>query len=420
MNTINKFDSGLRLVHRKIEGLRSVAIGIFTGVGSANEDESNNGISHFIEHMLFKGTPSRSSFDIVCEIDGLGAQINAFTAKQMSCYYTVSIDEYAENCVEVLSDIYFNSLFDKQELERESSVVLEEIAMSEDTPDDLCLEKLTSAFYKGSSLGFTILGKPKNIKGFTAQDLRDYIADKYCADNTVISIVGNIDLEKAKDIADKYFEGKFAKKKSSDWHDKPFITTSQSVITIKDLEQSNIAFAFPSYPYGSDMELPMMLMNTIFGGGMSSRLFQDIREKQGLAYSVYSYPSAYINNGDMTIYLGTNMNTSKQAIASVRNEIERLKKDGLSEEEFERGKKQLKGAYTLGQESTTSLMKIYARNCLYANRTLDFDERINNIDKIKLEETKEVIDKIFDFDKVTSSYVGKKIDYDPLKVIKGE
>lgn len=419
LNTIYTFEDGLRLAHRELKGIRSVSIGVFTGVGSGNETAENNGISHFVEHMMFKGTPKRTAYDIVCQTDGLGAMINAFTAKQLTCYYTVSVDEYADNCMEILSDIYFNSLFDKEEMEKEKGVVLEEISMSEDEPIDLCLENATSAYFKGSPLGMTILGERENIKAFTPEKIRAYVDEHYCADNSVISIVGNISFEKAKALTEQYFAGKYKRRHASVWADKPHVTSPISAVRIKDIEQANLGMVFPSVEFNNPLDTATMLVNTIFGGGMSSRLFQDIREKQGLAYNVSSYPSNYVNNGNLTIYAGTNINSACKATQSIRKEIMNLKKDGLSAEEIERGKKQLKGSYILGQENAQSLMKLYAKYALLANTPFDFDAKIAAIDKVDEAQVRAVIDGIFDMDKVSTSYVGKEISCDLLEIMRG-
>lgn len=411
------FNSGLKMVHKQMTGVRSVAIGVMVAVGSASENAENNGISHFIEHMMFKGTKKRSAYDIVCEIDGLGAQINAYTSKQTTCYYTMSVDEYAENCMEIMSDFLFGSTFEKAEMEKEKGVVLEEIAMSEDIPDDVCLEKLGEAYFKGSNLGFTVLGSADNIRNFKREDLQRYIADKYNASNMIISIVGNIEEQKAKDLVAKYFESRVSK---SDYKMQKSTQTPkcESVITVKPLEQASIAFGFPSIEFGSKSNMSMLAMNTIFGGGMSSRLFQEVREKSGLAYNVYSYPSAYFGDGMFSIYVGTNPKTAKQAIESIKQQIDLLKRDGISKEELERVKKQIKGNYALSQESSSSLMRVYGRNALFLDEYFDFDQKINEIDFITQDSVKEMIDFVFDFDKVVSSYVGKQIDFDPLQIIK--
>ena len=417
-NNITYFKSGLKLIHKQMQSVRSVAIGVMFAVGSASENDENNGISHFIEHMMFKGTNKRSAFDIVCEVDGLGAQINAFTSKQSTCYYTISVDEYAENCMEIMSDFLFNSTFDQVEMDKEKGVVLEEIAMSEDTPDDLCMENLGSSYYKGSRLGYTILGNADNIRNFKTEDLKKYVAEKYSAGNMVISVVGNITKEKAIELTAKYFDNNVFK---SDYKMQKVKHTPKcdSVITIKPLEQSNIAVAFPSLEFGADNYMSLLALNSAFGGGMSSRLFQEVREKSGLAYNVYSYPSAYFADGEFSIYIGTNPKTSKQALESIKKEIVKLKNGGLGDEELARVKKQLKGNYALSQESSASLMRVYGRNALFLDETFDFDKKISEIDLITRDSIMDIIDYTFDFDKVVTSYVGKEIDFCPLDIIKG-
>lgn len=417
-NKITYFKSGLKMIHKKMTGVRSVAIGVMFAVGSASENEKNNGIAHFIEHMMFKGTAKRSAYDIVCDIDGLGAQINAYTSKQSTCYYTISVDEYAENCMEIMSDFLFNSTFEKGEMDKERGVILEELAMSEDTPDDLCMENLTSAYYKGSSMGYNILGTADNIRNISADDLRSFIADKYSAGNMVVSVVGNIDESKAYELVAKYFDTKVFQ---SDYK-MPKVRhnpTNESVITIKPLEQSNLAIAFPCIEFGSDKQMPLLALNTAFGGGMSSRLFQEVREKNGYAYNVYSYPSAYYGDGIFSIYLGTNPKTSKKALETIKEQILTLKKDGLSANELERVKKQIKGSYALSQESSSSLMRVYGRNALFLDEYFDFDKKIKEIESINRDSIMDVVNYIFDFDKAVTSYVGKEIDFNPLDIIKG-
>lgn len=415
---IYQFENNLRLVHKKLQGVRSVAVGIYVAVGSGNETEENNGISHFIEHMLFKGTNKRNSFDIVKEIDGLGAQVNAFTSKQMTCYYTISVSDYVEKCVEILSDLFYNSTFLPQELEKERGVVLEEIAMTEDTPDDLVVENLAKVFFKGNSLGRPILGNAETISKLTSQDLIDYKNKMYTPENTLICMVGDIDFETAKTLTAKYFECVQKSKGNLNEFDSACSIVSDSYIVNKPLEQANIAIAFPSLEFAHPNMDALNLFNTIFGGGMSSKLFQQVREELGLAYSVFSYPSTYINNGALTIYLGTNPKTAEKAIKAVCDVIAEVKEKGLTLEELERGKKQLKGSYVLGQESTSAQMRIYGRYALFKNLCFDFDKQLDNIDKITLEDINYVINKVFDFDKVCISYVGKEIDFNPLNIIK--
>ena len=314
--------------------------------------------------------------------------------------------------MEIMSDFLFNSTFDQVEMDKEKGVVLEEIAMSEDTPDDLCLENLASAYYKGSNLGYTILGNAENIRNFKTADLKDYINSRYSAGNMVVSVVGNISEQKATELVSKYFDknvfkGGYKMQKQS------HTPKCDSVVTIKPLEQSNIAIAFPSLEFGAQNYMSLLALNSAFGGGMSSRLFQEVREKSGLAYNVYSYPSAYYGDGVFSIYLGTNPKTTEQALRSIKQE-----NNGLGEDELARVKKQLKGNYALSQESSAALMRVYGRNALFLDEYFDFDQKIAEIDPITQDSVMEIINCIFDFDKVVTSYVGKEINFDPLKIIK--
>lgn len=415
---ISVLNNGLRLVVKTVPYVRSVAVGVMVGVGSANETADNNGISHFLEHMFFKGTKTRDAFEIAAEIEGLGAQINAYTSKQATCFYTLSTDDQTEKCMEVLSDILFNSLFDEDEAEREKKVVLEEISMSEDDPSDVCLETLSTAYFKGNSLALPILGSRKNVEGFSRKQLLDFIAQNYCAANTVIAIAGNITKEKAVKLVRKHFN-EFKCFERADWKDKKHITTSCYDKVIKDVEQANIAFAFPSFPYNDKNEAVMQVVNNIIGGGMSSRLFQELREKQGLAYSVYSYPSTYINNAYETVYIGTNVKMAAQAVKSIRSEIIKLKQNGITQKELERGKQQIKSAHVMGQESTTTLMRLYAKNLLFADKLYDIDEHLEKINKVTLDDAKEALCKVFDFSCVSAAYAGRELDFNPLELIKG-
>lgn len=419
INSITRLDNGLRVVHKKMEGFRSIAMCVLTSVGSSNENEVNNGISHFIEHMMFKGTEKRTAFNIVSEVAGLGAQINAFTSKQSTCYYIVTVDEFADDCAEILSDFYFNSTFDCVEMEKEKGVVLEEIAMSTDTPDDFCLENLTSLFYKGSTLGQTILGTTDNINSFTPDVLHEYVDNMYCSDNTIICFTGNIEQERALELANKYFKNSFKKAHADKSPIPHHEVKSDCIIIPKDLEQANIAFAFPGHELGSKYDMASMLMSTIFGSGMSSRLFQEIRERNGLAYNVFSYPSSFVNNGDFSIYLGTNPNTSQKAIESVRKEILDIQKNGFTSEEIERCKRQLKGGYVLSQESTSSVMRMISKFALFLDKSFDVDERIEAIDNVTNDDLVAVCEHVFNMDKVVASYVGKAPNFDPLAIIRG-
>ncbi len=411
-SNIITFASGLRLAHQYVPTVRSVGISILTAAGSCNETVANNGISHFIEHMLFKGTRKRSAFEIVEQIDAIGAQINAFTSKQSTCFYTLSLDHYAERCAEILSDILFESQFDPEETEREKGVVLEEISMSEDDNADVCLDMLAQAYFGEHPLGKTILGPRKNIKQFAREDLIAYIERNYCAESTVISIVGNITTDRAKKLVEEFFEGRFRKANGRDWKDVAHAPKSEFVRKFKDIEQANIAIAMPSYAFADPNDMALMLVNGVVGGGMSSRLFQEIREKQGLAYNVYSYPSTYLRNGTMVLYIGTNVDSVAKSVRSTRKLLDDLHKDGLTRKEFERGKQQLLGAYVLGQENTTTIMRVLAKYALYNDELFDMDAKIRAIEAVTFEQAQQVVRDVYDLSRACVSYVGKQTDAD--------
>ncbi|MDE6189464.1 MAG: insulinase family protein [Clostridia bacterium] len=417
MNGIYRFSSGLRLAYKCNPSVRSVSIGVMTGVGSGNEIRANNGISHFIEHMYFKGTKDKSAFEIVEYVDGIGAQINAFTSKQTTCFYTLSIDSQADNCARILSEILFESTFDESEMEREKGVVLEEISMCEDDNSDVVIDLLSEAYFGENPLAMTILGERDNVKNFTRQDLIDYISRNYCAESSVVSIVGNITFDKAKELVEKYFEGKFSSNCKRKWQDKRHETKPCVKSKFKDIEQSNVAIGFPAFEYDSKYSMAELLVNTIVGGGMSSRLFQEIREKRGLAYNVYTYNSSYVNNGLLSLYIGTNVESVKNAVDCTVDIIQELRKNGLTKRELERGIEQLKGSYVLGQESGGVMMRVNAKNVLFSDNIFDIDEKIKAIENITLEQTKEVIDYSYDLSKASLAYVGKKPDCDVNKLI---
>lgn len=420
MRTLKEYPCGLRVAHEFVSSVRSVAIGFQVGTGSVNESEKNNGISHFIEHMVFKGTGKRSAFQIASEIDEIGAAINAFTGKTATCYYTVSLSGDAEQCFDILSDIFFNAAFDEQEMEKEKGVILEEIAMVQDSPDDLSIELAAEAYFKGHPLERTILGTKKNVKNFTRADITEYISERYTPSNTVISIVGDISFEETDKLINKYVLPFFKAGKKPDDQIALSPGNSVQVVKFKDIEQSNIAIIFPSIAVDHPKASALHIFNNVFGGGMSSRLFQNIREQKGLAYSVYSYPSAYQKEGLFAIYLGTNKESVSLAVTAVKEEIERALKEGISEAEFKKGKAQEKSAFVFGQESTSTLMRIYAKHLLTKGTLYDIDKKLKEIDDVTMEDVREVIKTVFDFNRMTAAYVGPEAEVKIYDILKGE
>ena len=406
MSIIKKYPNGLRVVITPIEGLLSVSCGILVKTGSVNENNKENGISHFIEHNLFKGTKNRTSFEISDEIDRIGAQINAFTSKELTCYYTKSTAEHFEKSFEILSDIFCNSIFDSTELEKEKGVVLEEINMSEDTPEDLCLDLLAKSYYGNKGLGRTILGKASNIKNFTREDIINYLDKYYVPENIVISIAGKVDTQKATDVIEKYFVLNIKDKKGSKQIKSLAINRQNNLFKYKKIEQSHIAYCFNGTNMFNENSDSLAIANIVFGGGMSSRLFQKIREELGLAYSVYSYASQYKHSGVIEIYAGVNTQERDKASDSIIKELINFSKNGITKDEFFRGKEQIKSSFILGQESGASQMILYGKYLLFLNKLFNFDYRINMIDKVTFDNVNEVIKNHFILDNISTATVG--------------
>ena len=407
MTIYKKYDNGLRLILNKMQGMVSTSIGIMVKTGSINESQTENGISHFIEHVLFKGTKKRSAFEISDYIDRIGAQINAFTSKELTCYYTKSTGEHMGDSLEVLSDIFFNSVFDKKELEREKGVIIEEINMCEDTPEDMCLDLLAKSYYGDEGLGRTILGPAKNIRRFCEKDVRDYMQKYYTADNVVISIAGDVDVNKAEELVGEFFVQKFNVFNSCE-QVQTLPSEKQRLYRSKRIEQSHIGFAMSGFTAEHPLSDAFSIANTVLGGGMSSRLFQKIREDLGLCYSVYSYASQYKDNGLLEIYAGVNTDNRDKAVDAIVEEVLKFKKHGITRQEFERGKEQIKSAFIFSRESTSSQMILYGKYLLFLNQEYDFKTRVEKLEKVSYEDVHKAIDGSFDILQSSSATVGPK------------
>lgn len=417
MKKLTRFSDGLTLLYYQMPEVRSVSMGVFVKVGSVYESAANNGISHYIEHTTFKGTEKRSAFDIVAETDNMGAQMNAFTSKIATCYYIQCIDSDAEKSAEILSDLFFNSTYPDAECEKEKGVILEEIAMCNDTPDDLSYEMATAAYYKGHPIARPILGSKSNVKGFTRNDILNYKNKHYTADNTYLAIAGNISYENAVEIANKYFIDNFSIVKCKKRKISVPETHCAYVKKIKNIEQGNINILFPSCTFGDKSRNAVRILNTAFGYGMSSRLYQTIREQMGLAYSVYSYYTSYPFSGMSMIYLGTNPLNAANAIKATKKEIDAVKKSGISNDEFMRGKAQMLSSLVFGSESCSAIMTAIGRNAVKTDDLLNIDELINDIKNITMDDINDAISTAFDINRATVSYVGPKIENNLLDVL---
>ena len=406
MTYTKRFPSGLRLVVKQIDGLLSVSMGVLVGTGSCYETEQENGISHFIEHMMFKGTEKRNAFEISDAMDRIGAQVNAFTSKHITCYYAKSTSDHAGEAFEILSDFVLNSTFPEEEMDREKGVVCEEISMTEDTPDDLCLDILSEAYFGNSGYGRTILGPANNVKGFTRKNLFDYIDERYNPENLVISFAGKIDIKYAEELVAEHFE-KYSKKREFGKRKKPLEKKGDSLFKNKDIEQVHIAFAWPSLAREDKLMDAALVVNTILGGGMSSRLFQKVREQMGLAYAVYSYISSFTEGGTLTVYAGVNPSSVGKAQDAIMQTIEEFCKNKFTKDEFLRGKEQLKSSVILSQENTASQMIAYGKYLLFNDKILDLDQRVKDIDSMTMEDCVNALSLNFDMSKMAASAVGK-------------
>ena len=389
-----KYDNGLRLVVKEMTGLMSVTMGILVGTGASAETDKEDGISHFIEHMQFKGTKTRNAFEISDAFDRLGAQINAFTGKDLTCYYSKCTSDHTKECFELLSDLFLNSTFPEEEMEREKGVVCEEISMNEDTPEDICMDLLSKAFYGKEGYGRNILGTAENVRSFTVQDIYNYKKARYCPENIVISFAGGIDKVTAQALVESYFTGL----EKGDFEERSIIlgAQKQSLVKTKPIEQMHIALAFPCPPRGDKDEDMFSAINSVLGGSMSSRLFQEIREKRGLAYSVYSYLSPYTIAGSQIVYAGVNPQQVGQAYDAICSLIKEMKKNGITEEEFLRSREQMKSSLFFGSESSNSQMLLYGKYMLYFNRVFDFEAKLDKINAMTHDQSFEALQRLFD------------------------
>lgn len=409
MAFFKEYENGLKLVVNKMNGVMSVSVGILVGAGSCLEENNNNGISHFIEHTTFKGTPTLSSFELSEAFDEIGSQVNAFTSKEMTCYYVKSTALSLNRSFEILSDMFLNSVYASDEIEKEKGVVIEEINMCNDTPEDVCLDNLSMAYFGDEGLGRTILGPAENIKAFDKSYIDKYRKDYYNADNIVVSFAGNVDETEAMKLVDKYFAPFVSLEKSKPYKATDKINLQNSIKKNKDIEQNHLALAFDNIKYNGKYFDEMSVLNTVLGAGMSSRLFQKVREELGLCYTIYSYPSGYRDCGTLAIYAGLNPNQTREAYDAIFEVLNELKRNGITEKEFARGKAQMLSSFAFGQESTASQMMLFGKYLLFTGNLFDGEEKIKYIENIDINSVNELID-ILNFDKFSLSLVGKTAD----------
>jgi len=403
--------NGLRVVAEPIEHFRSVSVGLWVGAGSMTERSEENGLSHFLEHMLFKGTKRRSARDIAEEMDSIGGQINAFTSKECTCYYAKVMDEHLPVAMDVLSDLLLNAVLDPSELDKERGVILEEISMVEDSPEDVVHELLSSAALQGSPLAQPILGTNQGISGYQAGDLLTYRNTHYRPDNTVVAVAGRYDAQQLWALCEQHLAGFAAREAPA----VPELQRSFSPTLLrreKDVEQVHLCIGFPGIEMGDPDIYPLSIFNNLFGGGMSSRLFQRIREESGMAYAVYSYPTAYLSMGLYTLYAGTSAQHVDAVLSMLREEVEGVLAKGVTQEEFVKARAQLKGGYILGLESASSHMSNIGRGELLLRRIQSEDEVIEKIDAVTIDDVMRIATSILKHPNAASA-VGRGVDAIP-------
>ena len=402
-------ENGLTIIGEEIPYLKSISLGIWVKAGSIIETKENSGVSHFIEHMLFKGTKNRSSKELAREIDNLGGILNAFTSKECTCFYVKLLDEHIDIGIEVLSDIILNSCFDKKDIEKEKSVILEELKMYEDSPDDLSYDLLLENIYKDHSLGMNILGDRNTLKNFKRENILDYYNKYYVPNNSVISICGNFNFEEiVEKIKDKFktWEAKEANINTTEPKFNPCIIKKN-----KDIEQVNWAINLKAIPMINDREVyALSVVNNVFGGSISSRLFQKIREEKGLVYSIYSSQTLYQECGELGIFASTSNENVEEVYKLILDEIDLIRNEYISLQEIHESKEQLKGSYMLDRESTSSRMMSNGKNLLMRNKVDDEQDIIDYINNVEYQDVAKIIEKVFNKENIGVCIVGKDVE----------
>ena len=377
--------NGLTVLVEPMPYLRSVSIGAWVKAGSMLEAPEENGLSHFMEHMAFKGTRKRTARQIAEEMDAIGGQLNASTSKLCTNYYAKVIDEDLPLAADILADIVCDPALDPAETDKERGVVLEEIAMVEDSPEDVVYDVLGEAVFGAQSLGQTILGPAEKIEAYTPDDLRAFRQRHYGPKNAVVALAGNVDVQAAKDLMEEKF-GSWTGAAGEEFPDAVAIGEPRKLARNKDTEQVHLCLSFRSYEMGSPDVYPTAVLNNVLGGGMSSRLFQRIREDLGMAYSVYSGPSAYPHCGEFTIYAATGPRNAKMVLEQIDIEIKKLLEGGIEEKEFTMSKAQLKGSFILGLESAYNRMSALGHNQILLNRVIPPEDTIAAIEKVTMDD----------------------------------
>jgi predicted Zn-dependent peptidase len=397
--------NGVRVITEAMPHVRSVSVGIWIGSGSRRERGEQNGISHFIEHMLFKGTTRRSAEDIARSVDSIGGNLDAFTAKELVCFNTKVLDSHLSLAFDVLADLVLHPSFREEDIEKEKGVILEEIKMEADSPDYLVHEIFSSNFWKDHPLGKPILGTPQTVKKFNQDTIRSFYDDVYAPANLIVTAAGNLTHERLVALADEHLAA-LTPRGPAPADDAPATHARIALRNKKSLEQVHLCLGVPSYPLPHEERFACYVLNTLLGGGMSSRLFQNIRERQGLAYAVFSELNPYRDTGCLSIYAGTSVESAAKVVQSIMNEFRDLKDHPVADEELRRAKDHLKGSLMLSLESTSSRMSNLARQEMYFGHFFTLDELVESIETVTTADVQRIAMTFFDPRQIALTVLG--------------
>ncbi len=397
--------NGLVILTEPMEHVHSVSVGIWLRSGSRRERPEINGISHFIEHMVFKGTQRRTAEDIAREIDRLGGMLDAFTSKEMVCFNTRVLDEHLSKAFDILADMVLDPKFAADDIAREQSVVLEEIRMTQDNPEDLVHELFTQNFWHPHALGRPILGTPETVSAFTRDTLETWFHQCYAPNRMVITAAGHLTHAELVDLVAARFS-KLPRAEDGFTDPKPVPSPHITLRTKSELEQVHVCLGVPSLPLTDRRRFIVSVMNNILGGGMSSRLFQNIRERQGLAYSIFSDLNPYRDVGVLSVYAGTSLDTADKVVQSVLGEFRKMRDEPIEAEELRRAKDHLKGATLLALEGSGARMSNLARYHMYFDRHFTSQELITMLEAVTAEEVQEIARELFQPGCIAASVVG--------------
>jgi len=404
--------NGLTILTEEMQQIRSTSIGIWIKTGSRHEESERNGISHFVEHMLFKGTTSRSAQDIARQVDSIGGNMDAFTAKECICFNIKILDEHLPIAMDILSDLVLNPVFAAKDILRERGVILEEIKMDEDSPDYLVHEIFTQNFWKDHPLGKPILGTKETVRKFEQAMLFDYYGGFFYPGNMIISAAGSLNHERFAELVRRKFSH-LTPRQNGFKQTAPQTFSKIIARNKKSLEQVQICMGVPALHIADDRRYVAYVLNTLLGGGMSSRLFQNIRENQGLCYAIYSDLNSYRDTGCLSVFAGTSQEWAPKVVESVVGEFRNLKKESVSDEELNRAKAQLKGSLMLSLESSTARMSNLARQEMYFDRFFSLDEIIERIESVSADQLQRMSEELFEQEKIAVTVLG---NLDGLKI----